>query len=73
MFSIDSLVDHSATTAKQAFAYIPNQEVRTGFETLVDANANFTKVVWTAGTSFSKTIYDAALTVMPKQSTNSKK
>lgn len=41
MFTIDTLVDQNVTAAKQAFAYIPNQEVRNGFESLVDAQASY--------------------------------
>jgi hypothetical protein len=73
MLSIDTIVDHSTTTTKQALAFIPNQEVRNGFESLVDAQANFTKAVFTTTTDLGKIMYDSIIATFPKQAPVSKK
>jgi hypothetical protein len=73
MLSIDTIVDHSATTTKQALSFIPNQEVRHGFESLVDAQANFTKAVFTTTTDLGKIMYDSVIATLPKQAPVSKK
>lgn len=73
MFTIDTLVDHNVATAKQAFAYIPNQEVRNGFESLVDAQADYTKAVFGVATDLSKTMYDTVLATVQKQAAVAKK
>lgn len=73
MFTIDTLVDHNVATTKQVFAYIPNQEVRTGLETLVDAQANYAKTVFGIATDMGKSFYDSALAAVQKQATVAKK
>ena len=73
MFTINTLVDHTVATTKQAFAYIPNQEIRTGLETLVDAQAEFTKTMFGIATDMGKSFYDAALATFPKQPAVAKK
>ena len=73
MLSINTLVDHGATTAKQAFSFIPNQEVKNGVESLIDAHANFTKAVFTTSTDLGRVMYDSVLASLPKQTPVSKK
>jgi hypothetical protein len=67
MFTIDTLVDQAARTTKQTFAHIPNQEIRTGFESLLDAQVQYTKAVFATGTELVKTVVDSATSYMPKQ------
>lgn len=73
MLSIDTIVDHSTNTAKQAFAFIPNQDVKNGVESLIDAHANFTKAVFTTSTDIAKIVYDSILASVPKQAPVNKK
>ena len=73
MFTIDTLVDQNVTAAKQAFAYIPNQEVRNGFESLVDAQASYAKTVFAVATDLGKSAFDAAIAAFPKQPSVAKK
>ncbi len=73
MFTLDTLINHNAATTKQAFAYIPNQEVRTGFESLVDAQAEYAKTVFAVASDLGKNCYDAAIAAFPKQATVAKK
>lgn len=61
MFTIDTLVDTTAKTTKQAFAYIPNEDVRASFETLVDAQAAFTKTVANTTTDLARVFADQVL------------
>ena len=58
MFTIDTVVDHNVKTAKQAFAFLPNEEVRVGLETLVDAQAAYTKTVYATATDLVKLATD---------------
>lgn len=58
MFTIDTVVDHNVKTAKQVFAHLPNDEVRLNLETLVDAQAAYTKTVFAATTDLVKMATD---------------
>ena len=58
MFTIDNVVDTVAKNSKTAIGYIPNDVVRSNFETLVDAQAAFTKTVWNTGTEMAKHLAD---------------
>jgi hypothetical protein len=58
MFTIDNVVDHTTKTAKQIFAHLPNDEVRTGLETLVEAQAAYTKTVFATTTDLVKLATD---------------
>ena len=72
MFTIDTLVDHNAKTVKQAFASIPNDQIRNGAEALVDAQATYTKAVFAAATEIGKTIADSVIAAFPKQEVSKK-
>ena len=67
MFTVDTLVDNATKQTKAVFAHIPNEEIRTGFETLVDAQAAWTKTVAAATTDIAKTVADSATSFIPKQ------
>lgn len=73
MFTIDTLVDHGTSTTKQALAHIPNAEVRNGLETLVDAQAAYTKTVFSVASNFGKTAFDAVITAVSKPANVAKK
>lgn len=72
MFTIDTLVDHNAKTVKQAFSVIPNDQIRTGAEALVDAQATYTKAVFAATSEIGKTIADSVISAFPKQEVSKK-
>jgi hypothetical protein len=55
MFTIDTLVDNAAKNTKQTLTHIPNDDVRTGLEAIVDAQAAFTKTVWSTTADLVKT------------------
>jgi len=55
MFTVDTLVDNAAKQTKQTFTHIPNDDVRTSLESIVDAQATYTKAVWTTTADLLKT------------------
>jgi len=55
MFTVDTLVDNVAKQTKQTFTYIPNDDVRTSLESIVDAQAAYTKTVWSTTADLLKT------------------
>lgn len=59
MFTIDTLVDTGVKNTKAVFAYIPNEDVRTGFEAIVDAQASFTKTVYNTTVDLAKQSLDS--------------
>ena len=61
MFTIDSVLDTAVKNSKIAIGYIPNETVRGSFETLVDAQAAYTKTLWTTGTELAKMAADNAI------------
>jgi hypothetical protein len=67
MYNIDTLVDNAAKQTKSVFTYIPNEEIRTGFETLVDAQAAYTKAMVAVTTDIAKTVAESATSFVPKQ------
>ena len=67
MYNVDTLVDNAAKQSKAVFAHIPNEDIRTGFETLVDAQATWTKTVVAATTDIAKTVAESATSFIPKQ------
>jgi hypothetical protein len=67
MYNVDTLVDNAAKQSKAVFSHIPNEEIRTGFETLVDAQATWTKTVVAATTDIAKTVAESATSFIPKQ------
>lgn len=67
MYNIDTLVDNATKQTKAVFSHIPNEEIRSGFETLVDAQATWTKTVVAATTDIAKTVAESATSFIPKQ------
>ena len=67
MFTVDTLVDNATKQTKTILSHIPNEEIRNGFETLIDAQATWTKTVLAAGTDIVKTVADSATSFIPKQ------
>jgi hypothetical protein len=59
MFTIDTLVDTGVKNSKAVFAYIPNEDMRTGFEAIVDAQAAFTKTVYNTSVDLAKQSLDS--------------
>jgi hypothetical protein len=55
MFTVDTLVDNAAKQTKQIFTHIPNDDVRTSLESIVDAQAAYTKTVWSTTADLLKT------------------
>lgn len=67
MFTVDTLVDNAAKQTKTIFAHIPNEEIRSGFETLVDAQAAWTKTIAAVTTDMAKTVVESTTSFIPKQ------
>lgn len=67
MFTVDTLVDNAAKTTKSSLIYIPNDDIRTSLETLVEANATFVKTVYNTSFELTKTVVDSAIASFPKQ------
>jgi hypothetical protein len=59
MFTIDTLVDTGVKNTKAVFAHIPNEDVRTGFEAIVDAQAAFTKTFYNTTVDLAKQSMDS--------------
>ena len=54
MFTVDAVVDQATKNTKTALGYIPNEDVRASFESLVDAQAAYTKTVMNTATDLAK-------------------
>jgi len=67
MYNVETLVDNAAKQTKAVFSHIPNEEIRSGFETLVDAQATWTKTVVAVTTDITKTVAESATSFIPKQ------
>lgn len=67
MFTVDTLIDNATKTTKSILVHIPNEDIRTGFETIVDANASFVKTIYNTSFELAKTVADSAIASMPKQ------
>ena len=67
MFTVDTLIDNATKSTKSTLAYIPNEDIRTGLETIVEANATFAKTVYNTGFEIAKTVADLAIASFPKQ------
>jgi hypothetical protein len=67
MFTIDTLVDNATKTTKATIAHIPNEDIRNGFETMVDAHATFAKTMYNTGFELAKSVADSLITFAPKQ------
>jgi DNA-binding winged helix-turn-helix (wHTH) protein len=59
MFTVDTVVDTTVKNTKTVLAYVPIEEVRTSFETIVDAQADFTKTVYNTGLELTKQVMDS--------------
>lgn len=58
MFTVDTVVDQATKNTKTVLGYIPNDEVRSNLETLVEAQAAYTKTVYSATTDLVKLATD---------------
>jgi hypothetical protein len=67
MFTVDNLVDNAAKTTKSALVHIPHEDVRSSFETLIDAHAVFAKTIYNTSFELAKTVADSAISAFPKQ------
>jgi hypothetical protein len=54
MFTVDTVVDQATKNTKTVLGYIPNEDVRASFESLVDAQATYTKIVMNTATDLAK-------------------
>ena len=54
MFTVDTMVDTAVKNTKTVLAYVPNEEVRAGFESIVEAQADFTKTVYNTSLDLAK-------------------
>ena len=54
MFTVDTVVDTAVKNTKTVLAYVPNEDVRTSFETIVNAQADFTKIMYNTGLDLAK-------------------
>lgn len=67
MFTVDTVVDNAVKTTKAALVHIPNEDVRSSLETLIEANAVFTKTVYNTSFELVKSVADSAIAFFPKQ------
>jgi len=67
MFTVDTVVDNAVKTTKSVLIHVPNEDVRASLETLVDANATFTKTVYNTSFDLAKTVAESATAFFPKQ------
>ena len=54
MFTIDTVVDTAVKTAKQSLSYLPNDSFKKEVESLVDAQAAYTKTVYNTTMDLTK-------------------
>ena len=67
MFTVDTLIDNATKTTKSVLVHIPNDDIRTGCESIVDANATFAKTIYNTSFELAKNIADSAIAAFPKQ------
>lgn len=67
MFTVDTLVDNATKTSKAALIHVPNEDIRSSLETLIEANATFAKTVYNTSFELAKTFADSAIAAFPKQ------
>lgn len=67
MFTVDTIIDNAVKTTKSTLVHIPNEDIRTGVEALIEANATFTKTVYNTSFGLAKSIADSAMASLPKQ------
>lgn len=72
MYNINTLVDNAAKQTKAVFTHMPNEEIRAGFESLIDAQANWAKAAAAVGTDIAKTVTESATNFIPKQTVTKK-
>ena len=56
MFTIDAVVDQSVKSVKQGLSYVQDKNVKKEFESLVDAQAAYTKTVYNTGLELTKMV-----------------
>lgn len=61
MFTVDTVVDTATKNTKTVLGYIPNDDVRTSFETLVDAQAVYTKTILNTTADLAKLATDSVI------------
>jgi len=54
MFTVDTAVDHAVSTSKQILALVPEAQVRSNLEALVDAQAAYTKSIYSTSVDLAK-------------------
>ena len=54
MFTIDTVVDQSVKSVKQALSYVQDKNIRSEFESLVDAQASFAKTTFNTSVELAK-------------------
>jgi hypothetical protein len=67
MYNVDTLVDNAAKQTKAVLIHVPNEDVRSSLETLIDANTTFAKTVYNTSFELVKTVADSAISFFPKQ------
>jgi|688.fasta_scaffold503111_3 hypothetical protein len=67
MFTVDTVVDNAVKTSKAVLIHVPNEDVRTSMEKLVEANATFAKTVYNTSFELAKNVADSAIAFFPKQ------
>ncbi len=67
MFTVDNLIDNTTKATKSTLVHIPNDDIRTGLETLLDAHAVFVKTVYNTSFELAKSMGDLAIATFPKQ------
>jgi hypothetical protein len=62
MFTLDTVVDTAVKNTKQVVSYIEHEKIRKDLETLVDAQAQFTKTFYTTAKSMADSIVEGSKT-----------
>ena len=65
MLTIDTVVDQNVRNTKLVLAYVPNETLRKSFETMLDAQAEFTKTMFSTGVELVKVAADQIGKVNP--------
>ena len=73
MFAIDTVIDTAAKNTKTVLGYIPHDDIRSNFETLVDAQVTWTKTVWNTTTDLAKLATDSVIKTATEATAKAKK
>jgi 5,10-methenyltetrahydromethanopterin hydrogenase len=60
MFDFENVVDQTAKYSKQAFVFVQNKDFRDSLETVIDAQADFSKTMYNTSLEMAKQLIETS-------------